>query len=90
MLKTLGVSKSGEGFIPVKAVVKYYFNEGFFGEGQVGAVFSTENGGGNAFVYAPGIGYSFKGGFETGFRYEGWSKDDIVRQLALRVAYRFQ
>jgi hypothetical protein len=81
--------KSGEGFIPVKAGLKYYFNQGFFGEGQVGAVFATESGGGTAFVYAPGIGYTFKGGFEAGFRYEGWAKNGTVSQLALRLAYRF-
>lgn len=81
--------KSGEGFIPVKAGLKYYFNQGFFGEGQVGAVFSAESGGGTAFAYAPGIGYSFKGGFEAGVRYEGWSKNGTVSQLAVRLAYSF-
>jgi len=83
------IGKSGAGFIPVKAGLKYYFNEGFYGEGQVGAVFSTESGGGTAFAYAPGIGYSFSGGFDAGVRYEGWSHDGTVSQVALRLAYRF-
>jgi hypothetical protein len=87
-LKSL-IGKSGEGFIPVKAGVKYYFNQGLYGEGQIGAVFSTESGGGTAFAYAPGIGYSFKNGVDLGFRYEGWSKTGTVSQLALRLAYRF-
>jgi hypothetical protein len=85
----LGTPKSGEGFIPVKAGLKYYFSPGFFGEGQLGAVFSTESGGGTAFAYAPGIGYTFSGGLEAGVRYEGWSHDGTLGQAALRLAYRF-
>jgi hypothetical protein len=88
-LNSIGISKSGEGFIPVKAGIKYYFNGGLFGEGQIGAVFSTENGGGTAFAYAPGIGYTFSKGLEAGVRYEGWSHNGTLSQLALRVAYRF-
>lgn len=89
-LKTLGISRSGETFIPVKAGMKYHINEGFFGEGQIGAVFATQSGNsGTAFVYAPGIDYSFKGGFEAGFRYEAWSKNGTISQLALRLAYQF-
>jgi hypothetical protein len=80
---------SSNGAIPVKAGLKYYFNEGFFGEGQLGAAFSTENGGGTAFVYAPGIGYTFGGGFEAGVRYEGWSNNGTISQAGLRLAYRF-
>jgi len=83
------IGKSGEGFIPVKAGLKYYFNAGFYGEGQLGAVFSTESGGGTGFAYAPGIGYSFSGGLDAGVRYEGWSHDGTTSQVALRLAYRF-
>jgi len=83
--------KSSNGFIPVKAGLKYYFNgEGFFGEGQLGAAFSTESGGGTAFLYAPGIGYTFDEGFEAGVRYEGWSHDGTIGQVAVRLAYCFQ
>ena len=77
------------GFIHVKAGIKYYFNEGFYGEGQVGAAFSTHKDGGTAFAYSPGIGYTLEGGFDIGVRYEGWSKDGTVSQIALRVAYGF-
>ncbi|MEO3404387.1 outer membrane beta-barrel protein [Mucilaginibacter sp. CAU 1740] len=83
------IGKSGAGFIPVKAGLKYYFDDAFFAEGQLGAVFSTESGGGTGFAYAPGIGYSFAGGLEAGVRYEGWSKDGTTSQVALRVAFRF-
>jgi hypothetical protein len=83
--------RSSDGFIPLKAGLKYYFNgEGFFGEGQLGAAFSTQSGGGTAFLYAPGIGYTFDSGFEAGVRYEGWSHDGTIGQVALRVAYYFK
>ncbi|RVU00186.1 DUF3575 domain-containing protein [Mucilaginibacter limnophilus] len=92
-LEESGESKSGIGFIPVKAGAKYYFNgsfnEGFFGEAQLGATFSTEEGGGTAFTYAPGVGYSFGNGLETGLRYEAWSNDGTISQLGLRIAYKF-
>jgi hypothetical protein len=86
--KNLGV-KSSFGFVPLKAGVKYYFDQGFFGEAQLGASISTESGGGTAFAYSPGIGYSFDGGFELGARYEAWSKNGTFGQFALRLAYRF-
>jgi hypothetical protein len=88
---SLGI-KSSYGFVPLKAGLKYYFMEdgtGFFGEAQIGAAISTESGGGTAFAYAPGLGYTVDGGFEAGVRYEGWSKDGTFGQFALRLAYRF-
>jgi hypothetical protein len=49
-----------------------------------------QDGGGTAFLYAPGIGYMLDGGFEAGVRYEGWSKSDgTISQIALRLAYNF-
>lgn len=81
--------KSSYGAIPVKAGLKHYFDGGFFGEGQLGAAFSTESGGGTAFVYAPGIGYTFAGGFEAGLRYEAWSDNGTIKQLGLRVGFKF-
>lgn len=77
------------GIIPVKVGAKYYFDGHFFGEGQLGAAFATGNGSGTAFVYSPGIGYTFAGGFEAGVRYEAWSNNGTIGQLGLRLAYRF-
>jgi hypothetical protein len=85
--KDLGLGAAG--FIPVKAGLKYYFSEGFFGEGQLGAAFSTQSGGGTAFAYAPGVGYTLKNGLEAGVRYEAWSHDGTIGQAGLRIAYRF-
>ena len=88
-LKALGVDRSGEGFVPVKVGIKYYIENGFFAEGQLGAAFGTASGSGTAFAYSPGVGYTFDGGFEAGVRYEGWSHDGTISQVALRLAYRF-
>ena len=88
-LKQLG-AKSSDGFVPLKAGLKYYFNgQGFYGEAQLGAAISTESGGGTAFAYAPGIGYTADGGFDIGVRYEGWSHNGTIGQIALRIAYGF-
>ena len=88
-LKEFGINKSGEGFVPVKAGIKYYINSGFYGEAQGGVVFSTESGGGIAIAYAPGIGYTWDDHIEVGVRYEGWSHNGTTSQVALRLAYRF-
>jgi len=86
--KNLGVPASA-GFIPLKAGIKTYPTEGIFLEGQLGVVFSTESNGGHAFVYSPGVGYTFSSGFEAGIRYEGWSNNGTTSQVALRLAYRW-
>lgn len=85
-----GVTQAGEGFIPLKAGVKYMFNDVFYGEGQVGAAISTESGGGTGFAYAPGVGVKFAGSADLGVRYEGWSKNGAtISQFGLRLAYSF-
>ena len=86
--KALGLEEPKLSAIPVKAGLKYFFDEGFFGEAQLGAAFLSD-GGGTAFAYAPGVGYAFAGGFEAGVRYEAWSKNGTTSQVALRLAYKF-
>jgi hypothetical protein len=81
--------------IPVKAGIKYFFAEGFYGEAQVGAAFVNESSGGfsgntTAFAYSPGIGYVLGGGVDLGVRYEGWSKSGTtISQIAARLAFSF-
>jgi hypothetical protein len=88
-LKNAGFPSSS-GFVPIKVGLKYYFEgQGFYGEGQLGVAFSTESGGGKAFAYAPGIGYTLDGGVDIGVRYEAWSNNGTVSQIALRLAYGF-
>lgn len=85
-----GVASSGEGFVPLKAGIKYFFNSIVYGEGQLGAAISTNSGGGTAFAYAPGIGVEFGSGADLGVRYEGWSKGSTtISQIALRIGYSF-
>ena len=79
---------STSGFVPVKAGLKCY-TDNFFFEAQAGIVWATKSGGGHAFAWSPGIGYSFNNGFEAGARYEGWTNDGTVGQISLRLAYRF-
>ncbi|MES2269118.1 MAG: outer membrane beta-barrel protein [Bacteroidota bacterium] len=87
---------SGNSFyaIPVKVGVKYFFADAFYGEAQLGAAFLEEKymgykGNTTAFAYSPGIGYAFGGGVDLGVRYEGWSKNGTISQVAARLAYSF-
>ncbi|MES2426920.1 MAG: hypothetical protein V4560_08085 [Bacteroidota bacterium] len=84
-----GFKVPSAGFVPVKAGIKYNFAEAFYGEAQLGAAFATQSGGGTAFAYSPGIGYNFGGGVDLGVRYEGWSHNGTVSQIAARLAYSF-
>lgn len=76
-------------FVPVKAGIKQYFSESFYGEAQVGAALSTQSGGGTAFAYSPGIGYKFSDAVDLGVRYEAWSKNGTVSQIGVRLGFSF-
>lgn len=90
--KALGIPTSF-GFIPVKAGAKYYFGGNFYGAGEVGAAFSTEEGGETAFAFAPTLGASFsvsdKSSLDFGVRYETWSNNGSSSFLGLRAAFAF-
>lgn len=88
LLRFFGSDQSSSGFVPIKVGAKYYFNDAFFGEAQVGAAITTSSGGGTAFAYSPGIGYTHQK-IEFGIRYEAWSKNGTFGQFGLRLAYRF-
>jgi hypothetical protein len=68
------VDPSTIGYVPLKLGIKAYLSKGFYAEGQLGAVFYCQHGGGDAFDSSCGIGYSFKKGFEMGLRYEQWNQ----------------
>lgn len=88
-------------FIPIKAGAKYYFSKNFFGEGELGASISTEEGEDVAFAYAPGIGFSFpvsdRTAIDAGVRYEGWTREQSstilngnnLDQVGFRVVLKF-
>lgn len=82
------------GTIPVKAGIRYFFAENFYGGAELGAAFSTEDGGGTSFAYAPGIGVEFpvadKAALDLGVRYEGWSRDSRTNGfVGIRAAFNF-
>jgi opacity protein-like surface antigen len=79
-------------YIPVKAGVRYFLAENFYAQGQLGASFSTEDGG-TAFLYAPSLGVEFpvadKMSIDFGARYEGWSNEGTSSFIGLRAALNF-
>ncbi|MGV8878356.1 MAG: hypothetical protein ACOH2A_04915 [Sphingobacteriaceae bacterium] len=90
------VSPKPDGFAPLKAGGKYYFSQGFYGEGELGAVFRTNHGSGSYFTYAPGVGFVFPinnhGAIDVGLRFEKWSGNhgySALTQTGIRVAYKF-
>ena len=83
------VKTPAAGFIPVKAGIKYFFAPAFYGEAQLGAAFSTQSGGGTAFAYSPGVGYKFSDLVDLGVRYEAWSNNGTVSQVAARLGFSF-
>lgn len=81
--------KSADGFIPVKAGIKYYTDGGLFLEAQAGISIYPGTDSFTSFAYSPGVGYSFNGGLEAGIRYEAWVKDGTLGQAAFRLAFKF-
>jgi hypothetical protein len=81
------------GYVPVKVGLRYFLAENFYAQGEVGATFSTENGGGTAFAYAPSLGIEFpvanKMAIDFGARYEGWSNNGTTSFIGLRAALNF-
>ncbi|HEY4198688.1 MAG TPA: hypothetical protein VGM63_24275 [Mucilaginibacter sp.] len=78
-------------FVPLKAGLKYYFNEGIYAEGEAGTAIETNYGKQSSFAFSIGPGFMLPAGdknsVDIGFRYEDWSNQ--LRQTAIRVAYRF-
>lgn len=88
-LIALGLTQTGESFVPLKVGVKYFFDKAFYAEAQLGAAVSTEQNVSTSFIYAPGIGYKIGGGFDLGIRYEGWASGNSFSQAGARLAYTF-
>ncbi len=84
-----GIKIPAAGFIPVKAGIKYFLADAFYGEAQVGAAFGTKSGSGTAFAYSPGVGYKFSDVIDLGVRYEAWSNNGTVGQIGARLGFTF-
>jgi hypothetical protein len=82
------------GYVPLKAGLKYFFNEtgsGAYGLAEVGPAFGTSSGAGTSLVYSPAVGYAWSNGFDLGVKYEGLSKDGMNNgYVGLRLAYGFK
>jgi hypothetical protein len=80
-----------DAFAPFKAGIKYYVNQGFYLEGQLGVTFYVGGGGSvNYFAYSPGIGYTINNNVDIGVRYEGWVDQGTISQIGLHLGYNFQ
>jgi hypothetical protein len=81
------------GYIPVKAGVKYFFNDsgsGVYGLAELGAGFGTKSGSGTSFVYSPAVGYAWSNGLDLGAKYEGLARNgNSTGFFGLRLAYGF-
>ena len=78
-------------FVPLKAGLKYYFNQGIYAEGEAGTAIETNYGKQSSFAFSIGPGFMVPAGdknsVDISFRYEDWSNQ--LRQTAIRIAYRF-
>lgn len=89
-----GIELEPQGFVPVKAGLKYFFGKNFYGAGELGAAIGTEKGAETLFAWAPGVGISYpvssKNDIDAGVRYESWSKDGVsIDQIGFHVALKF-
>ena len=85
-------SLSAASFIPLKAGVKYYVNQGIYFEGELGEAIEANYLKRDLFAFSIGPGFIIpineKYGVDFGLRYEKWSQHQ-VQQTAIRFAYRF-
>lgn len=81
-------------YIPVKAGLKYFFNDtgaGAYGLAEAGAAFSTGSNSGTNFVFSPAIGYAWSNGIDLGAKYEGiTASGNTTGYVGLRLAYGFK
>ena len=92
--KAIGVDDKAQGFVPLKAGLKYFFGKNFYGAGELGAAIGTAKGADTRFAWSPGIGISYpvsdKNDIDAGIRYESWSKDgNSIDQIGFHVALKF-
>jgi hypothetical protein len=69
-------------YVPIKAGLKYYTDEQFYIEGQLGAAIGLNGTKKTSFAWSPGIGTVIKSRksnnqLDLGLRYEGWTSSRI-------------
>ena len=90
----MGIKFKAAGIIPLKAGIKYFLSDGFYGAAQIGVGFFTSYSNESAFAYTPMLGYEFstKSGkvIDAGFKYDGYSKNGgSLGAIGFRLAFRF-
>lgn len=74
--------------VTLRAGASYMLTDNIFAQGSIGLAF-LNHGGGTAFLYTPGIGYT-SGHVELLLKYEGWSANGgTLSFLGLQVGYMF-
>lgn len=97
-----GAKSPSRSYVPLKAGLKYYTDENFYLEGQVGATLPLDQNGKTGFAWSPGIGTYIKTNgsankFDVGLRYEGWTTSSMVNSkklstfnfIGIRIGYVF-
>jgi hypothetical protein len=81
-------------YVPVKAGLKYFFNDsgsGAYGLAEAGAGFETGSGGSTQFIYSPALGYAWSNGLDLSAKYEGFNHSGFnTGYFGLRLAYGFK
>lgn len=89
-----GVDFANYSYIPVKAGLKYFFNDsgaGAYGLAEAGAAFSVGSYSGTNFIFSPALGYAWSNGLDLGVKYEGVSASgNTDGYVGLRIAYGFK
>jgi len=88
--------KYKEGYVPIKAGLRYFLTENIYACAELGAAISSANGSGSgtAFAYSPGIGAEFPilkdNSLDFNIRYESWSRSNGTRSfIGLRAGFNF-
>src|SRR4051812_21508743 len=86
-------------YLPVKAGLKYYTENNFYFEGQLGAALPLNGTGAARFAWSPGAGTfirsrTSKNQLDVGLRYEGWTGKSTISTttfgfFSLRAGYAF-
>ncbi|HTM99323.1 MAG TPA: outer membrane beta-barrel protein [Pedobacter sp.] len=89
-----GVDAPDRAYIPVKAGLKYFFNDtgaGVYGLAEAGAAFAVGAYSGTNFVYSPALGYAWSNGLDLAAKFEGISEHNLnTGYFGLRLAYGFK
>jgi len=88
--ETTGTVKFDLDIVPVKVGIKQFISKDFYIDGEAGAGFEVEKGGGRVkLILSPAVGYASKH-WDVSARYEGFfGQDDNYGTIGLRIAYGF-